>query len=495
MNRIHKKIYYRSTVLFLASCFLLFGLAGCKKLIDVDPPSTTVNQGNVYNSDATAVAAMTSIYANMSNLAASSNVMTGSGSISVLAGLSADELTLDGIASGNLKLNAYYTNNLVSNASQNYGSEFWGGSSFYYFIFLANSVIEGLQQSTGLTPAVKNQLLGEAKFVRAFCHFYLVNFFGDIPLVLSTDQKINSTVSRIPKDQVFHQIVGDLKQAQSLLSSNFVSSDAASATTERIRPNKWTATALLARTYLYTNQYDSAEVYASQVISNTALYDTVSLNNVFLKNSKEAIWQLQPTRLNRNTEDAFVFIITSTGPSTSKPVYLSSYLLSQFEAGDKRRFGRNWIDSVKVSGNTYYFPYKYKATTASSGVTEFLMVMRLAELYLIRAEARAKMNNLSGAISDLDVIRKRAQLQLIAISNPGISQSALISAILHERQIELFTEFGHRWLDLKRTGTVNTVMQAVTPAKGGNWTADDQLYPIPFYDLDKNSNLKQNPGY
>jgi starch-binding outer membrane protein, SusD/RagB family len=71
----------------------------------------------------------------------------------------------------------------------------------------------------------------------------------------------------------------------------------------------------------------------------------------------------------------------------------------------------------------------------------------------------------------------------------------LLIAILHERQVELFTEWGHRWLDLKRTGNVNAVMSIVTPSKGGTWQATDQLFPIPQGDIDKNPNIIQNSGY
>ena len=126
------------------------------------------------------------------------------------------------------------------------------------------------------------------------------------------------------------------------------------------------------------------------------------------------------------------------------------------------------------------------------------MVLRLGEQYLIRAEARARLgSNLSGAIGDLDKIRSRAGLPLIATTNPGITQPALIDKIMHERQVELFSEFGHRWFDLKRTNTVDAVMNVVTPLKaaGAPWQPYQALYPIPITELQKAPNLTQNPGY
>jgi hypothetical protein len=178
-------------------------------------------------------------------------------------------------------------------------------------------------------------------------------------------------------------------------------------------------------------------------------------------------------------------------------VYLSATLLNSFELNDQRR--SKWTDSVIVSisgvATAFYYPNKYKIGQVNTAVAEYSMILRLAEQYLIRAEARAKQNNLSGAIDDLDKIRTRAGLITIASSNPGISQSALLDIILHERQVELFTEWGHRWFDLKRTGKVDAVMSVVTPQKGGTWETTDQLYPIPSTELQKNPNLTQNSGY
>jgi hypothetical protein len=212
-----------------------------------------------------------------------------------------------------------------------------------------------------------------------------------------------------------------------------------------------------------------------------------------LKNSTEAIWQVQPVASGRNTEDGFSFILPGTGPNSSiNPVYLSNQQLSSFEPGDQRKI--NWVGSVTPTPPgtiTYYFPYKYKSSVASGSATEYLMVFRLAEQYLIRAEARAQQNNFGGAQQDLNIIRARAGL----LNTTANDKSSLLAAILHERQVELFTELGHRWLDLKRTNNVDAVMGAVTPLKGGTWQTKDQLYPVPVADILKNPNITQNSGY
>src|SRR5699024_9452423 len=124
-------------------------------------------------------------------------------------------------------------------------------------------------------------------------------------------------------------------------------------------------------------------------------------------------------------------------------------------------------------------------------ISEFSMVMRLAEQYLIRSEARTQLGKLTGAIADLDKIRKRANLDLIINLKPSIDKGTLLDSIQVERQRELFSEWGHRWLDLKRTGTVSEVLST----KKSFWEDTDALYPIPEEERSKNPNLTQNIGY
>ncbi|MFN3665404.1 MAG: RagB/SusD family nutrient uptake outer membrane protein, partial [Sediminibacterium sp.] len=143
---------------------------------------------------------------------------------------------------------------------------------------------------------------------------------------------------------------------------------------------------------------------------------------------------------------------------------------------------------ITVSGKTYYYPYKYKVGLNASTITEYTMVLRLSEQYLIRAEARAKLNNINGSLADLNQIRIRAGLTGLS----GVSQTPLIDSIQIERKYELFSEFGDRWFNLRRTGSINQIMKNV---KGNNWTDTDQLYPIPQSEINKNARLKQNPGY
>lgn len=455
-------------------------VTSCSKLIEVDTPTTSISAANVYTNDLTAAAVLTGIYTTMS-----ASYITGNDlpSIGLISGLSGDELVLYS-GSGNIRLRAYYQNNLKTVTAY---TDFW--TIIYQKVYILNLSLEGLTNATTLTYNVKQQLLGEVKFLRAFCYFYLVNLYGDVPLILSSDYKVNKVLPRSPKEQVWKQIIADLVDAKALLSADYLDGTLMKKTTERIRPNKWAATALLARCYLYNRDWKNAENQASEVISNLATYSLDSLNKAFLIPSHEAIWQLQPVNLGSNTEDAKTYILTSAGPSYDRPVYLSSQLINSFEENDQRR--KLWIDTVTASGILYYYANKYKSGTLDAPLTEYNTVLRVAEQYLIRAEARAELNDIDESRGDLNIIRLRAGLKESSISE----KTLLIDAIRHERRVELFTEWGHRWLDMKRTNTIDEIMPPITTLKGGTWDVDWQYFPILPSDILVNGNLTQNAGY
>lgn len=499
INRYTRQIRLLFLTSLCLSSMMLF--TSCKKLVDIGPSLNALVENNVFAADATAIAVLTDIYANMSRSGTGS--FTGSRSISVLAGLSADELTL-GKDITNLVYQAYYKNEL-SSQNPSAGSEFW--EPLYKYIYKCNAAIEGLSTSeaSSLTNAVRQQLLGEAYFLRAFFYFYLVNMYGDVPLALTTDYKLNGLLPRTSVSLVYNQIIKDLKQAEQLLSAEFLDNTLLKGTSEKVRPTKWVANALLSRTYLYIGKFEEAEIEATKVINQSSLFATsnVKLNDVFLKNSKETIWQLQPIVSYYNTQDGLTFVIPTTGLTIGNagipqnPVQLSSLLLNVFENGDLRKVYGNWVDTTIISGISYPFIYKYKQNsrdlniTSNGSMKEYLMVFRLAEQYLIRAEARANKGDISGAKSDIDIIRVRAGLANTLASD----KDGLLSAIAHERQVELACEWGHRWFDLKRTGRANTEMVNIASIKGGIWQPTDLLYPILRADILKNPNLTQNPGY
>ncbi|MDN5217340.1 RagB/SusD family nutrient uptake outer membrane protein [Fulvivirgaceae bacterium BMA12] len=452
---------------FIPFIVLLFS---CQEFVDIDPPRTDLIGETVFSSDNTAIAAINGIYSEM--IAFNAGLASGgTRSVTYFAGLSADELTYFGSDPEALD---FYINSLEpANNSNTIG--LWGQA--YKIIFNANSVLEGLKNSTQVSEELSLQLEGEAKFLRAFCHFYLVNLYGDVPVATTTVYQENTKASKMSVNQVYEQIIIDLKDARALLGEDYPS-------VEKVRPNKAVATAMLSRAYLFTEDWSNAEFEASQLLDGTYSLST-DLTNVFLANSDEAIWQLRPAGSFQNTNEGLAFILTTPPQSSVGGVALSSRLLDAFEVGDQRRV--NWINSFTNESDTWYYPFKYKVRSQEE-VTEYSMVLRLAEQYLIRAEARAQMDNISGAIADLNVIRNRAGLPDI-ISGDKVS---VLRDIEQERQVELFTEWGHRWLDLKRTGRADAIMGAAK----AKWQAEDILYPLPQSELEVNPNLlPQNPGY
>ena len=386
-------------VLLFAFCFF-----SCKKFVTIPPPSTQIVTENLFTNDALATAAQLNIY----------NLMVNNGesySMSLNNGLLADELK-------NYNQSTAYKDfyaNSMNTIDFNIGTGPWVNA--YSYIYQANAVISGLQNSTGASAVVKQQLNGEALFIRAFWHFYLANCFGDVPLVLGTDYNSTSELSRTPRVQVLQQVIIDLKAAQTMLNDNYVDLTDTATTSERIRPNKATATALLARAYLYLGNYSqdatnftNASAEATSVIGNS-LYSLSTLNSVFLKNSSEAIWQLQvqSSEYNGATADGSNFILTGApSNSYSNSSTISMQLLNSFEPGDNRQ--AQWIGSYSDGTNTWYFPnkYQYSSTTAGGTVYEYTMVLRLGEQFIIRAEAEAELGDSSGAINDLNMIRQRA---------------------------------------------------------------------------------------
>jgi hypothetical protein len=445
-----------------------FFATSCKKFLEIPPPKTQAQTKEIFQNDQAAISAALGLYDKMH----SNGLIITNGGTSLYGGLSSDEIYNTW---GDADLSAFSSNSLLPN-SQGASGPFWQAA--YKNIYQANAVIEGLAASSGVTESVKKMLRGEMLVGRALNYFYMVNFFGDVPYITATNYQQTSSIPRISVSNIYQNMIADLQEARSLLSPTYPSAG-------RVRPNKWAATALLARIFLYQKDWANAELQSTEVINNSPTYVLVSnLDNVFLGNSKEAIWQLQPMSSGTlNTAEGVEFV--PFDPSSTPNEAVTDFLLNAFEPNDQRK--TKWLGVNNASGTTLYFPNKYKIAFNST-TTEYYIILRLAEQYLIRAEARAQLGNISGAASDLNTIRSRAGLP----NTVANTQPQLLSAIEHERQVELFLEWGHRWLDLKRTGRINDVLG---PEKSPNWQPTDALYPIPQFEIQTNPFLTQNPGY
>ena len=462
-----KILYIKNISIGIVLCSITI-LASCKKFVDLELPPTSIETADVFSNDNSALTAINGLYLNMRQ--ASLNIVNGG--MSVYVGLYADEIYNTTASASNydpfFKDSLFAENSVVS-------TNFW--TSSYQNIYRTNAIIEGLGRSTGVSDSLKRQLLGEIKVIRSLYYFYLVNLFGDVPLVITTDYKANAVMPRTSMDKVYQQIVTDLLDAQSLLKVTYPS-------TGKVRPNKWTATALLARVYLFLKDWPNAESQASAVISSGTypLVSQANINTVFSKNQTETIWEIAPANEGTNSAEGTVFNPTST---TARPTFaLTSFLINAFEANDKRR--TEWVRTNTVSSVAYPYPNKYDLR-GSTTIGEYNIVLRSSEQYLIRAEARSQQASITNAAADINVIRNRAGLPVTTAA----TQTALLDAVMREKRIEFFAEWGHRFLDLKRTEKLDAVLGAAKPG----WKSTAALFPIPDAQLNYNVFLTQNLGY
>jgi hypothetical protein len=469
LNGIIVPLNIKAKVRLVVVLLSIFAATACDELVQVDPPITEPVRPSVFESDGAALSALTGIYVKLAN--GSGFASGGFGSITILIGAYSDELV--SYASSGSGIYPFYFNSLDSENTS--VSSIWVSS--YNIIYLANTVVEGINATKSITPELKNQFKGEALFLRAFVHFYLTNLYGDIPYIRTTDYKVNSTLPRTPVGIVYASMIEDLLEAKSLLSANYP-------TGTRVRPNKAAATALLARVYLHNGSWAEAEAQATEVINNSTQYTMLqNLDRVFLANSQEAIWQLMPPYQYTNEGSLFILLAPPTFATLR-----NSFVLS-LAGNDLRRL--HWVNSISSSSGltTWYYAFKYKEKINATGA-EYSMVLRLAEQYLIRSEARMQQDRYTGdnsAASDLDVIRSRAGLA----ATTAATKDELVVAIERERQAEFFAEWGHRFFDLKRWNKLNERLPPIKP----NWRSDYALLPIPRAEILSNIKLSQNKGY
>ena len=341
--------------------------------------------------------------------------------------------------------------------------DIWAGA--YEGINIANTIINKIPGMSDMTDAEKTQALAELYFIRALNHFNLLNWFGAIPIkTVATDVSTDVNVARDPVSKVYDQIIADLTFAETNLGTG----------STKARASKYAATALLARVYLYKGDYANAVSKATDVIDNGD-YDLLKdYATVFTDESAESIFEIDFTELNRNRIAEYNFPKSLKGRREVGP---TASVLAAYESGDDR-----YAKSIAFEGTAAY-PIKYDDLSLGA---DNVIVLRLAEMYLIRAEAEAKLEGDVGAIQgDINEVRSRAKLGDISDS----SYAGLLAIIEHERRVEFAFE-GQRWFDLVRTGRAVEVLQ--------NLDSENQtLWPIPLSEIlaNKNPGMSQNPGY
>lgn len=447
--------------------FFCISLLACSDFIEVDPPKNVLISKTVFSDPATVESALANLYLNMRE----QGLVSGSFGLTTAMGIYSDELDYYGSIADYVQLHQHSV--LARNSVV---TEWWRQA--YNLIYGANDIIIGVENSDKISSKEKKRFKGQALFIRAYVHSLLVSLFGDVPYITTINYLENNKVARTHQAEVYEKIILDLNDAMNLLESVEPISNG------RVVPGSHAVKALLARIYLYTENWEKAASLSTELIATFQLEK--ELNKVFLKESSETIWQLKADeKYPMNTREAEQLIINYVPGQTYA---LTDSLLASFEEGDLRF--NYWVGSIsnEDSSINLFYAHKYKAGLSATASLEYSIIFRLAEQFLIRAEARAHSGNILDSKADLNVIRSRAGLPDVTVN----TMSDLLNVIVQERRIELFTEQGHRWFDLKRTGRLNEVISTHKP----NWRATDSLLPIPETEIEINPNLlPQNNGY
>jgi hypothetical protein len=255
----------------------------------------------------------------------------------------------------------------------------------------------------------------------------------------------------------------------------------------RARATKATARALLARYYLYNRDWAQAETYATAVITDTKFKLFDSFENIFkTKNTTESVFELQ---YNNNDISGLRNWHYPTSLSGRGGVQLHDATYQEMIADPNDVRGK--LTAKNTATNTFY-----TTKWSTAGNIDNIAVIRIAEMYLIRAEARAEQNvDISGAQSDLNAVRTRA-----GVGNTAAATKAdLINAVMMERKLEFIGE-GHRWFDLIRREMAMTALSDVKRTKGSQssyalGTPGRQIFPFPNIEVLTNTKLQQNSAY
>lgn len=361
-------------------------------------------------------------------------------------------------------------------------------NAMYTGIARANFAIASLPSVAGMSDAEKQELLGEAYFLRALFYHDAVRLWGGtqpgdlgVPLVLAPIANPSSAapVPRSTVGQVYTQILSDLDQADARLSDDNLPN----------RASHSAARALRARVELYRRNWAQAEALATEVINSGTFALAPSHGAQF---TEEGI----PT-----SEDIFKVSFTAVDFSNIGYYYLGRYetapdtrLMRLFSPGyDPNNAYATWAPAEDRGNNDIFvdqddFQYGYKFPT-TAGAEDF-PVLRLAEMYLIRAEARAHIGgaSLPLAIADVNVIRRRAGADTLVFGVDATTQQEVLDVVEREWRMEFAME-GHRWFVLRRFGT----MAAYLASQGADPT--QERYPIPQSEINVVPGLQQNPGY
>jgi starch-binding outer membrane protein, SusD/RagB family len=438
---------------------LLLALASCEKFLEVDP-QLQVDDSKAITNEASAATALNGLY----NQLASNNYYGSN--FSALSYLSGGDIQWSGSQGAPQEVVLHKLT-----ADNSYVSSAW--TAIYRTILSANFIVVNVPAVTDplFTEVKKNQVLGEAYFIRALAYFDLARGWGGVPIILSPTRTAdeNQNVPKSSLNDTYAQVLKDLEQAERLLPE----------TTNRNKATKKTVWALRARYHLYRQEWDQAESYASKIISDTQNYSLLKPYSAFFANNAvgtaESVFELAYTVSSTNGHSNWWLPPALGGRREWSPNGQLVTLLSSPVTGGGRK---DLLGQTAAPGNLWYGKLYYRTPRG----TDPAYIIRTAELYLIRSEARAQQNKLSEALLDLNAVRDRAALSPFTSEN----RDEVLAAIGQERRLEFAFETD-RWFELVRSGKVATTL--------GITDANKYVFPIPTSEIVANSAIIQNEGY
>ncbi|AKD55940.1 RagB/SusD family nutrient uptake outer membrane protein [Spirosoma radiotolerans] len=440
----------------LISFFLL--LTGCHSFLDVQP-ELQVDEAQAITNASTAEAALNGLYNRLG-----SDGYYGS-NFQSLVYLSGGDIQWTGSQGAPQEITARKLT-----ADNSYVSAAW--SAIYRTILQANYLLETVPTLADplLTADRKNQIQGEAYALRALSYFDLVRGWGGVQVVLKATRtpSDNTGITRGSADDTYSQVLKDLTAAEPLLS----------ATTNRNKVTRKTVWALRARYHLYRQEWDQAETYASKLIEDSN-YKLAKPYSAFFANNAvatpESVFEIAYSNSFKNGNYNWWLPPALSGRREWAPNDKLVALLNDPNVGGNRK---ELIAQTSPPGNLWYGKLYYRTPLG----TDPAYVIRIAELYLIRAEARAQLGKTAAALADLNAVRDRAAVP----AAQAATRDALLLAIETERQVEFPFE-ADRWFNLIRTGRVATVLGITDTTK--------YVLPIPNSEILADKALVQNQGY
>lgn len=470
-----KTLHMKSYNYLLACCFVMV-LGACNDVLEQDPQIQIAQERAITNKKG-AEAAIAGMYNELQDADYYGR------NFQIMSDVSTDIAQSVGSWDFYREMDTYLTS--IGNTEN---GNFW--TRAYRAVNVANNIINRVPELTDVQEADKNSYLGQAYFVRGLAFFDLTKTYGGVPgivgmlgvpLVTQPSTKIDESLfpARPTLEESYKQVEDDLLMALELLPEQHASDVAT-----RSQAVKGSARALLSRLYLYINQPEKVIEYANQVIGDTKYSFVDNYLDIFQsKFTSEAIFELNYNSADRSGLRNW-YVPASLGGRGDIAANTSFYEEVTANPDDVR--GQLFAFN---SGANAYYPTKY----IKAGDIDNAHIIRLSEVYLNRAEARAKTGDMTGALSDLNQIRSNAGLD--GISTTGTEE--MLEAIWQERKVELAFE-GHSFFDMVRTGQALAKLSNVERTNGPPVSLLDpnrQVFPIPGFDVDSNPNLEQNEAY